>query len=233
MPKFFFSWRFITKSWCELLKLHESDWHDEWTAAWLNTTGTSTICGSVWITDLHGFMCVYCMFFSFKVAFLFSCFLLVVRISAMWVLSDSVIFISSSPFSRFSLKCHGPVFSCIHTWLAEGQHWHGGVKLKVQLALLTTCRAEGEDGITERWLYGQKKVCKITTVNSHPNKQNYWEKEDTQLCFLSLKLHPQDHNQPQETAAKLKTSSLRLIWHCLIRPGVCFHRHFHHSEVVR
>lgn len=98
----------------------------------------------------------------------------------MWVLSDSVIFISSPPFSRFSLKCHGPVFSCIHTWLAEGQHWHGGVKVKVQLALLTTCRAEEEDSITERWLFGQKKVCKMTTVKSHPNTQNYWEREDTQ-----------------------------------------------------
>lgn len=51
-------------------------------------------------------------------------------------------------FSRFLLlllrllECDDPVFPCVHARLAEGQHRHRRIKLKVQLALLPTCRAE-------------------------------------------------------------------------------------------
>lgn len=40
------------------------------------------------------------------------------------------------------LERDGPVLPCVHARLAEGQHRHRRVKLKVQLALQPTCRAE-------------------------------------------------------------------------------------------
>lgn len=143
----------------------QCDWTQQGHSAdimWLSRSNRST-----WV-----YACLYCnvSFYLFSVFPLCLCcrfVSLVTATSALCLFSSGQSFspVAAAPPPSWLLECHSPVFPGVHARLTKGQHWHGGVKLEVQLALLTTWRAEDSSITKKQTIWAENNACLITEKN--------------------------------------------------------------------
>lgn len=140
------------------------------------------LCGStglLGVMNMCVFQCVVCVYVLYFLWWLSCCLALVSRryqclVSVLlWfstVQSSSPPAPPPPPPSPWLLKRHSPVCPCVHAGLTDRQHGHGGVKVKLQLAGLTTCRTEEETVWEKVGILGRKMTVKYN-IRSDTHKQ--------------------------------------------------------------
>lgn len=115
-----------------------------------------TLCGSAQLTGLHecvqgGQLCVWCVY-VLRFPWWVSCLLALISLGYQRLVSVPSSLFLFSPVHFFLLRLlypspwllerNGPVSPCVHAGFTQCQNRHWGIKVKLQLALLTVCKKE-------------------------------------------------------------------------------------------